>query len=86
MVMKTENCSITGGYVYRGTALPALVGKYVFGDYCSGWIWSTYRKTESQWYTAQVLESKAHITTFGENNRGELYVGTVGAVYQLVAR
>ncbi len=80
------NCSITGGYVYRGTALPALVGKYVFGDYCSGWIWSTYRKTESQWYTAQVLESKAHITTFGENNRGELYVGTVGAVYQLVAR
>ena len=35
-----EGCSITGGYVYRGTAVPAAKGRYFYGDYCSGTIWS----------------------------------------------
>ena len=35
-----ERCAVTGGYVYRGTAIPALVGYYVFGDYCSGEIFA----------------------------------------------
>lgn len=79
------NCSIIGGYVYRGSALPALVGRYIFGDYCSGWLWSTYEKTANNWYTAQLLLTKLHITTFGQDNAGEIYVGTTGAVYKLVA-
>ncbi len=79
------NCSIIGGYVYRGAALSALVGRYVFGDYCSGWLWSTYEKTPNHWYTAQLLLSKLHITTFGQDNAGEIYVGAMGAVYKLVA-
>ncbi len=79
------NCSIIGGYVYRGTALPALVGRYIFGDYCSGWLWSTYEKTLNNWYTAKLLLSKQHITTFGQDNAGELYIGAMGAVYKLVA-
>ena len=38
-----EGCSVTGGYVYRGSQVPALAGRYVFGDYCSGKIWSVPR-------------------------------------------
>lgn len=77
------NCSITGGYVYRGEKLPALVGRYLFADYCSGWIWSTYQKSANNWYTAEVLPTNQHITTFGEDNAGELYIGAVGKVYKL---
>lgn len=79
------NCSIIGGYVYRGTALPALVGKYIFGDYCSGMIWSTYQKSPGNWYTAELLPSKLHLTTFGQDNDGEVYVGAMGGMYKLVA-
>lgn len=80
------NCSITGGYVYRGSALPDLVGKYLFADYCSGWIWSTYQKTPGSWYTAQLLKTDLLITTFGQDQAGELYVGDskTGAIYKLV--
>ena len=80
------NCSITGGYVYRGTALPDLVGKYIFGDYCSGWLWTTYQKSDGTWFTAQLLKTKLRLTTFGEDNAGEVYIGDGrGRVYQLVA-
>jgi glucose/arabinose dehydrogenase len=80
------NCSITGGYVYRGTTLPDLVGKYIFGDYCSGWIWTTYQKSDGTWFTAQLLKTKLRLTTFGEDNAGEIYVGDgQGRVYKLVA-
>jgi len=78
------NCSIIGGYVYRGSALPALVGRYIFGDYCTGWLWSTYEKTPNHWYTAQLLLTKQHITTFGQDNAGEIYIGAMGAVFKLV--
>jgi glucose/arabinose dehydrogenase len=80
------NCSITGGYVYRGTVLPDLVGKYMFGDYCSGWLWTTYRKDDGTWFTAQLLKTRLSLTTFGEDNAGEIYVGDgQGGVYKLVA-
>ncbi len=79
------NCSIIGGYVYRGIALPALLGRYIFGDYCSGWMWSSYQKAANSWYTAELLASKQHITTFGEDNIGELYVGAMGTIYKLIA-
>jgi glucose/arabinose dehydrogenase len=80
------NCSITGGYVYRGSALPDLAGKYIFADYCSGWLWTTHRKSDDTWYTAELFKTRLRITTFGEDNAGELYVGDArGAVYKLVA-
>lgn len=82
-----SNCSITGGYVYRGNALPELSGKYVFGDYCSGYIWTTYQKTPGNWYTAELLNTDFRIITFGEDNSGELYLGDgkTSAIYKLVA-
>jgi glucose/arabinose dehydrogenase len=80
------NCSITGGYVYRGAALPDLVGKYVFSDYCSGMFWTTYRRDGENWYTAELMDTRFRVTTFGQDNAGELYVGDArsGAVYQLI--
>jgi hypothetical protein len=81
------NCSITGGYVYRGTALPDLVGKYIFGDFCSGIIWTTYPRDDGTWYTAQFMDTAYRITTFGEDSVGEIYLGDfyTRAVYKLIS-
>jgi glucose/arabinose dehydrogenase len=79
-------CSVTGGYVYRGSKHPALQGSYFFGDYCSGIIWSVQREGAG-WQMTKRLESGVRISSFGEDAQGELYVvDHGGAVYQLVAR
>jgi glucose/arabinose dehydrogenase len=67
------NCSVTGGYVYRGTRLPDLSGMYVFGDYCSGRIWVLAHAADG-WKAAVWLETTLAITSFGEDDSGELYV------------
>jgi glucose/arabinose dehydrogenase len=77
-----DGCSITGGFVYRGKAIPALAGAYVVGDYCSGRIW--LRKADGKW--VRVMESKATISSFGEDEDGELYVvDHKGEVRRLIA-
>ncbi len=63
-------CSITGGYVYRGSKYPALQGAYFFGDYCSGYIWSLQRDGD-QWQMTKRLESGLRISSFGEDVNGE---------------
>jgi glucose/arabinose dehydrogenase len=65
----TGECSITGGYLYRGAQIPDLYGFYVYGDYCTGRIWAG-----SQVVTPVVRG----LTTFGEDVSGELYLGTEG--------
>ena len=79
-------CSITGGYVYRGENLPELIGKYIFADYCSGTIWTSYQQDSGLWYTAQLMDTSYRITTFGIDKGGEIYLGATntGTVYQLV--
>ena len=67
-------CSVTGGYVYRGAAHPALVGAYVFGDYCSGNVWTLRRDTSGTWQMTLQGEIDARITSFGEDEAGELYI------------
>ena len=67
------NCSVTGGYVYRGSLLPELYGMYLFGDYCSGRIWVLARTAEG-WKMAEWLDTSLSITSFGEDDSGELYV------------
>jgi glucose/arabinose dehydrogenase len=79
-----DGCSVTGGYVYRGTAAPAAVGRYFFGDYCSGNVWSL-RVVDGK-ATGVRLESfgVAGLTSFGEGARGELYlVAQDGVIYRL---
>jgi glucose/arabinose dehydrogenase len=80
-------CSVTGGYVYRGETLPALTGVYLFGDYCSGIIWMLYRDAAGVWQRQTFGQTDFAISSFGEDQAGELYVlnHRAGEVYQLVA-
>ncbi|MGQ0603751.1 MAG: PQQ-dependent sugar dehydrogenase, partial [Anaerolineales bacterium] len=80
-------CSVTGGYVYRGDALPALNSVYLFGDYCSGIIWALYRDAAGAWQRLTFGETDFSISSFGQDQAGELYVlnHRAGEVYQLVA-
>lgn len=70
----TGGCSITGGYVYRGEAIPALSGTYLYGDWCSGTIWTAQQAGEGMWDVQAALESGRSISSFGEDETGELYV------------
>lgn len=86
-----EGCSISGGHVYRGAALPALAGHYFFADYCSGLVrsvrWERGAVT-AHWDWKPVLDADARlakVVSFAEDGAGELYVVTlVGAIYKLV--
>jgi glucose/arabinose dehydrogenase len=81
-------CSITGGHVYRGRALPALVGWYVFSDYCAGWL-HALRLTGQDEVEAIVdlgISDHGQVTSFGTDTEGELYVVVQGGtVYRLAA-
>jgi glucose/arabinose dehydrogenase len=67
--------SITGGYVYRGSAIASLVGRYVFGDFVSGRILNIAESTPPTLsVTATGLESGLSISSFAEGSDGELYV------------
>jgi uncharacterized repeat protein (TIGR03806 family) len=70
--------AVTGGYVYRGTAVPGLVGRYVFGDFASGRIWDIPNGTQPTMTMTTGLETGFFISSFGEGNDGELYVVNYG--------
>jgi hypothetical protein len=71
-----EGCSVTGGYVYRGTALGGFAGHYFYGDYCEGWVRSF--RLSGPGVTEQLewpsLRPGGQILSFGEDARGELYI------------
>jgi glucose/arabinose dehydrogenase len=77
-------CSVTGGYVYRGSAIAALAGDYVFGDFCSGRLWRL-RRAAADWEAELVAETDFRISTFGEDETGELYLADYlrGVIYRL---
>jgi glucose/arabinose dehydrogenase len=66
-------CSVTGGHVYRGAVIPSLQGVYLFGDLCSGRIWGI-RKNGAAWDNAVLATTTLTITTFGEDESGNVYV------------
>jgi glucose/arabinose dehydrogenase len=75
-------CSVTGGYVYRGARIPALAGFYIFGDYCAGQLW-TVVKYRGVWRRSVLRDTGFLISSFGEDDSGELYVVDLGgAVYR----
>ena len=67
-----SNCSVTGGYRYRGQLYPQLDGIYFYADLCSGIIWGAIEG--NPWISQQLLDTQFTITTFGEDEAGELYV------------
>ena len=71
---RDDGCSVTGGYVYRGTDMPTLAGVYVYGDFCSGKIWGLRHNGEAVAEQALLVDSGLSITSFGEDADGNLYV------------
>lgn len=78
---QSSHCAVTGGYVYRGQAIPSLTGTYVFGDYCSGQIMG-------------LIDGRPHVliasglrpASFGEDQEGELYVvDHGGGIYKITS-
>lgn len=69
-----QGCSVTGGYVYRGKRFPSIYGTYFFSDFCSGIIWGLRRTTDGIWETTEYLNSSMDISSFGEDEEGEIYV------------
>ncbi len=77
--------SITGGYVYYGSRLPSLVGKYIYGDYGSGRIWALEYSDGSVVQNALLKDSTLSIPSFGVDSNGEIYICAFdGRIYQLV--
>ena len=82
-----EGCSITGGHVYRGSAIPDVVGDYFFADYCRGWIRSLrLGSVDAVEVRDWDLGALGQITSFGEDAAGELYILTeTGRLYRLAS-
>ena len=76
--------AVIGGYVYRGSAIPALAGKYIFGDIGSGRIWMLTQTASGTWRRTQIAKTSFAISSFGEDEQKELYVVDLqGAVYRI---
>jgi glucose/arabinose dehydrogenase len=85
-------CSVTGGYVYRGATYPSLQGLYFFGDFCTGRIWSLDQQESGVWRMTEQLQNPIQISSFGEDEAGEVYVTTFTGdanahrIYRIVAQ
>jgi glucose/arabinose dehydrogenase len=91
---ENQGNSVTGGYVYRGTAIPNLVGRYIYGDFKSSRFWTfTYTGENAgapqicdQYEITTDLDDANGPTAFGEDANGELYILTLnGAIYRIDA-
>lgn len=79
-------CSVTGGYVYRGSSMPEWNGIYLYGDYCTGIIWGLIRSNDG-WQKQQLFDVDFTITSFGQDKAGEIYaVSDSGGVYRLAKK
>jgi glucose/arabinose dehydrogenase len=70
----SPECSVTGGYVYRGPGVPSLTGKYIYGDYCSNKIWALEYDGINPATNQYLLNSTGGLTSFGVDQQNELYI------------
>ena len=80
-------CSVSGGYVYRGSRYQRLAGTYLYGDYCNGMIWGATHPSNSFSNTHLLIDTTLAISTFGEDLNGELYVADYnsGRLYHIAS-
>lgn len=82
----SQGCSITGGYVYRGNAIPALRGRYFYSDYCRGWLRSfSYRNGVATDPVNWPVAAVGSVLSFGQDAQQELYLlsSDGGRVYRI---
>ena len=79
-----DGCSVTGGFVYRGKAVKAAVGRYFYGDYCTGNVWSLAIRSGAARGIRKEPFNVASLSSFGEDADGELYLASHnGTIYKL---
>ena len=74
-----QGCTVIGGVVARGPSQPALVGGYLFADYCSGRVWAIDPSTNELRQPTVVAETKHNFAAFGEDEAGDVYAADIGA-------
>jgi glucose/arabinose dehydrogenase len=82
---RSVGASVTGGYVYRGSAIPSLVGEYVFGDFVSGRIFNISNTAQPTLTLTEGLASGLSISSFAEGNDSELYVVNYGGTLHRIS-
>jgi glucose/arabinose dehydrogenase len=87
-VNEIDGCSVTGGYVYRGSAIPELTGRYLYSDYCGGWLKSfVYRNGAAAENTDWGIPDVGNIVSFGQDGQNELYLlSGAGGVWRIVRK
>ena len=80
----TEGSSVTGGYVYRGTDITFLQGRYLYADFGSGRIWALEQTGPGQYASSELLDTPHNIASFAEDHDGELYViSLAGSIFKI---
>lgn len=83
---RDDGCSVTGGYVYRGTRNPPMFGAYIYGDFCSGKIWGLRYNGKEVIEHILIVDSELKISSFGEDQSGEIYILSFsGEIYRLAS-
>jgi len=82
----TGPCSLTGGFVYRGTKYSELYGKYICADYCTGEFFIVEENDQGGWSGSEVAQFPHDVSTFGEDSAGELYIASFssGRIFRIV--
>jgi glucose/arabinose dehydrogenase len=78
------DCSVTGGYVYRGSSAPSLTGAYLYADFCSGRVWTLRHLPGGAWSSSLLFDTALQPSSFGEDHNGDVYVVDLqGSVFRL---
>jgi len=75
---RSDGISVIGGYVYRGRSIPALRGKYLFGDFGSDNLWALSETRRGGWQRTDLVNISGTLSSFAEDSHGELYALTLG--------